>query len=191
MTSITSIKAAALIAAVAGSAAFAATASAATMSCTTSGKGNSAATFSLTDSIAAECYSGNDTNQIDSNFSLFGKTGWTLSDKNDDGTSGDQTITFGVAPVNGTKSGPWSINGYTGLRDVAITLKAGNGFGAFLLDLTSAGTWSSSKDLSHASIYYNGQPTPPPAPIPLPAAAWMLLAGLGGLGAVARRRKTV
>lgn len=31
--------------------------------------------------------------------------------------------------------------------------------------------------------------TPAPAPVPLPAAAWMLLAGLGGLGALARRRK--
>jgi hypothetical protein len=26
--------------------------------------------------------------------------------------------------------------------------------------------------------------------VPLPAAAWLLIAGLGGLGAVARKRKT-
>lgn len=31
-------------------------------------------------------------------------------------------------------------------------------------------------------------PPPPPAPIPLPAAGWMLLAGMGGLAAIRRRR---
>lgn len=166
-----------------------ASAQAATLSCSTEGKGNSGATFSLGSALSASCFSGNDTNQIDAGFMLFGKPGWMLSDKNDDATSGDQAVTFGLAPANGSKSGPWSVNGYAGLTRVAITLKAGNGFGAFLVDTASlAGLWSSSKDLSHASIYYNGTPTPP-APIPLPAAAWMLLAGLGGLGAVARRRK--
>jgi hypothetical protein len=186
MTITTRLRSGLLVAALALGTGLAGTASAATMSCTTSGKGNSGATFSLADSTAAECYTGNDTNQIDAGFTLFGKTGWTLADKNNDATSGDQSVTFGLAPVNGTKSGPWSINGYAGLRDVVITLKAGNGFGAFLLDTASAGSWSSSKDLSHASIYTNGEQ---PAPIPLPAAAWMLLAGLGGLGAVARRRR--
>jgi hypothetical protein len=29
-----------------------------------------------------------------------------------------------------------------------------------------------------------------PAPVPLPAAGWLMLAGLGGLGALARRRRT-
>lgn len=30
---------------------------------------------------------------------------------------------------------------------------------------------------------------PPPAPVPLPAAGWMLLAGLGGMGVMRRRKK--
>ncbi len=169
------------------------TATAATLSCATEGKGkgNSGATFSLSNATAASCFSGNDTNQVDAGFSLFGKSGWMLSDKNDDATSGDGKAGFGFfQPLNGTKFGLWSIAGRDKVEDVAITLKAGSGFAAFLLDTTAlAGLWSSSKDLSHASVYYNGEPTPP-APIPLPAAAWMLLAGLGGLGAVARRRRT-
>ena len=33
-------------------------------------------------------------------------------------------------------------------------------------------------------------PAPAPSPVPLPAALPLLLAGLGGLGAIARRRKT-
>lgn len=32
-------------------------------------------------------------------------------------------------------------------------------------------------------------PPPPPAPIPLPAAGWLMIAGLGGLAAAARRRR--
>ena len=37
--------------------------------------------------------------------------------------------------------------------------------------------------VSHIS-FYNGA-----APVPLPAAGWLLMAGLGGIGAVARRRR--
>lgn len=157
------------------------------MSCSSPGGGG--ATFTLADATAAACFSGNDTNQIDNSFLLFGMTGWVLADKNDDATSGDGTIKFVTGPTNGSQSGSWSIDTLAGLTKVVITLKAGSGFGAFLLDLTTAdplsGTWETSKDLSHASIYYNGTPTI----VPLPAGALLLMTGLAGLGLAARRRR--
>lgn len=145
----------------------------------TAGTGGSSATFGLDAATGAQCAEGNDTNSIDSTFELFGQTGWILSDKNEN-SNGDGTIEFAALPTNGNKSGAWEIDTLAGLTDIVITLKAGNGFGAFLLDLTVstplAGTWSSSKDLSHASIYYRGEPTEVPEPSAL------VLLGLGFLG---------
>ena len=46
-------------------------------------------------------------------------------------------------------------------------------------------------DVAADLIYTFETPPPPPAPVPLPAAAWMLLAGLGGLVAMRRRTATV
>ena len=172
-------------------------ANAATLTCSTITKSeNNDATFTLGNSTLATCLpidgesNLNDTNTIDADFSLFGKTGWVLSDKNDS-AEGNGIIEFLTAPVNGTKSGSWAIDTLAGLTHVVITLKAGGGFGAFLLDLTVAdplaGTWASTKDLSHASIYYNGTP----ATIPVPAAGFLLMGALGGLAALRRRRRAV
>jgi len=145
-------------------------------------------TYGLGNATSAECFTGNDTNQIDNAFVLFGSAGWILSEKND-GPDGDGTIEFLSAPVNGDKSGSWSIDTLAGLTDIAITLKAGNGFGAFLLDLSVpnplVGTWSSGKDLSHSSIYYKGTPT---TDVPEPASIALLLFGLLGLGVAKRYR---
>jgi hypothetical protein len=108
-------------------------------------------------------------------------------DKND-GPEGDGVIEFIDAPGNGTKSGDWEIDTLAGLDNIAITLKAGNGFGAFLLDLTVAdplsGIWASSKNLSHASIYYTGTPSK----VPEPSIMALFALGLFGLGFVRRRK---
>ena len=48
-------------------------------------------------------------------------------------------------------------------------------------------TKSQFNSISHVSFYDTGEDVPP---VPLPAAGWMLLAGVGGLAAMRRRRKS-
>jgi len=88
------------------------------------------------------------------------------------------TIAFDTAPTNGDKSGTWSITGATSGKTIMVNLKAANSWGSFLVDSLS-GTWTSTKELSHASIYYVESTM---APVPLPAGSVLLLTGLGALG---------
>jgi hypothetical protein len=123
---------------------------------------------------------------------------WTLASKTDKPADGDGFLTLtGLNPTTAT-GGTWSISAFPDLTQIAVVLKAGNNFAAFLLTpFIDGGSWFSSRGISHASVYYRscnaGDPgcgvTPTPNVIPLPAAGWLLLAGVGGLAAIRRRRK--
>ena len=139
----------------------------------------------------------NDTNTINSTYSIFSQTGWILAAKTD-GTGGNGNITFGTKPTAGDATGAWSLNNPNGYTEIFITLVQGNSFAAFLLDTTktlAGGFWATSgpggsvQGLSHSSVYYRGTGTPP-STIPVPAAGLLLVGALGGLLASKRRRKT-
>jgi len=136
---------------------------------------------------------------------LFSQTSWMSRGKVEapdpnptetlNGTNGDLTISGSVL------SGKWSVaqsvlNTY---QYVALVFKDGNAEPSaaigYLLGNLNAGNYSSPfcgsatepcgtnpKDISYVELWVSGE-------IPLPAAAWLLIAGIGGLGLVARRRK--
>lgn len=141
--------------------------------------------------MAVTCVSqANDTNTINSSYSLFSMTGWTLAAKAGDETGGDGNVSFATTPVNGGSSS-WSLDNPNNYSNIFITLKQANSFASFLLDTTAplSGLWSTSgpggsqQALSHASIYYQI------STVPLPAGAVLILTALGCLG-FARRRKS-
>lgn len=163
--------------------------------CTQTGKKSSQdVTFTLTqgnpDSVlASACYSGNDKASEVSTLVLGGVTGWELADKTDDG----QDYLDGGFDQFGSST--WSIMNPLGYQTILVTLKQSNSFAAFLLDAKAAlsGTWftkgpgKSTGALSHASVYFAGEPAP--APVPLPAGAALLPAGLAALAVIRRRKK--
>jgi hypothetical protein len=82
-------------------------------------------------------------------------------------------------------------------------LKGGPTFSAYEIDvaLGTSGSWDTTgilkgndrpgPGLSHLTLYQTGGSNPTPRTvIPLPAAAWLMIAGIGGLAVVGRRRKT-
>lgn len=125
-------------------------------------------------------------------------TTWTLFGKSDDGNPS-------VVADNGKTSGIWSAVGVA--VNTVVTLKGGDCFAAFLFspltffdvsgsfNMASAGVTvgndckgTNAAALSHLSVF-TADGTSTPSVVPLPAAGWMLLAGVGGLAAIRRRRK--
>jgi hypothetical protein len=102
------------------------------------------------------------------------------------------TIDFGS-----DKSGTWSFTGNSTLTHLPayMVVKASTNWALYALDGALFGNWSTAglmtpngknqAGVSHVSFYNSA------APVPLPAAAWLLIAGLGSLGAMARRRYAV
>jgi hypothetical protein len=148
---------------------------------------------------------------------LFGFTDWTEKAKVDfAGSTGgtNNGLTVGnYSVVNGVATGTWSIlpSVIAGVQRIAVVIKQSNTWAAYLYDpAILGGTYSAAAffepgdadgkcynpkngrerncadnrgGISHISVYTSGV-----SQVPLPAAAWLMLAGLGGLGLVARRR---
>ena len=93
------------------------------------------------------------------------------------------------------KTGTWSFTGNSSLthNPAYMAVKGATNWALYALDGALSGTWSTAGLLtpngknqagaSHVGFYNSA------APIPLPAAGWLLVAGLAGLGGMARRRR--
>ncbi|WP_299814972.1 VPLPA-CTERM sorting domain-containing protein [uncultured Jannaschia sp.] len=55
-------------------------------------------------------------------------------------------------------------------------------------DIFALGAFEKNDEYKVKKLTVSYDDTPPPSPVPLPAAAWMLVAGIGGLAAAARRK---
>lgn len=157
------------------------------------GQGATTVTFTLTVSINEACGTPPPPSE---EFEAFGKTWSPSAFYDDDGNfvSGSGPVTFAIAPFDGQNPGQWSLNLGSYAGPVLIELFQAGAFAIFeIAEGVTSGSWTTSQvpppggganqSLSHSSIWVVA------APIPLPAAAWLMFAGLGGLGLMARRRK--
>ncbi len=163
-------------------AALSTTAQAAVMSCAQNQNPLSNSSFShAVDKLCG--ISGNDAGAqgyFASNPTVFGLDGWTLAYKVDPGIDGDGEIVLNPGhPGVGSNGGNWSVDTFNGYLDVVVALKAGNGFDLYKVDTDFlSGEWTTSKGLSHFSIWYTGDQM---SQVPLPASGLLLLGGLFGL----------
>lgn len=87
----------------------------------------------------------------------------------------------GISYLNYSGPGTFTDEGFGSFKITGISI-ANLGVLSFAFESTPTGAPS--------SWTFSGNPVPAAtSPIPLPAAAWMLLGGVGALGAVARKRK--
>jgi hypothetical protein len=106
--------------------------------------------------------------------------------------------TFAATVGSNTTSFSWDTTGYSvnangdplGILIRYVVVKFGNGFNVYSVNggegsFTGSGSLTVDQGVSHVSFYDSV------AVVPLPAAGWMLLAGVGGLVAVRRRKKMV
>ncbi len=140
--------------------------------------------------------------------SIHGFSDWIYAGKqNTPGAYENGKVDVGFSVSGGLQSGTWDFvdNLFSLYKNVMIVLKGGSGnntqenYVGYLLNssLEPDGRYATpffnannanAKDISHITAYVRDA-LPPISEIPVPAAAWLLIAGLGSLGAMKLRRK--